>query len=84
MREVRNTNTLFTIIPCSEKIDRHRDRETERQRDRETERQTEMGWLRLVGSLKVYVSLSKEPYKRDGILHKRPIVLRSLLVVATP
>jgi len=43
-----------------------------------------MGWLRLVGSLKLQVSLAKEPYKRDDILQKRPIILRSLLFVATP
>jgi len=35
-----------------------------------------MGWLRLVGSLKLYVSFAKEPYKRDYILQKRPIILR--------
>jgi hypothetical protein len=29
-----------------------------------------MGWLRLVGSLKCYVSFAKEPYKRDDILQK--------------
>jgi len=28
--------------------------------------------------------LQKEPYKRDYILQKRPIILRSLLIVATP
>jgi len=43
-----------------------------------------MGWLWLVGSLKLQVSFAKEPYKRDDILQKRPIVLRSLLIVATP
>ena len=43
-----------------------------------------MGWLRLVGSLKLYVSFAKEPQKRDDILQKRPIIIRSLLVVATP
>jgi len=43
-----------------------------------------MGWLRLVGSLKLQVSFAKEPYKRDDILKKRPIILRSLLMVATP
>ena len=43
-----------------------------------------MGWLRLVGSLKLYVSFAKEPYKRDYILQKRPTILRSLLIVATP
>jgi len=39
-----------------------------------------MGWLRLVGSLK----FAKEPYRRDYILQKRPMILRSLLIVATP
>jgi len=28
-----------------------------------------MGWLRLVGSLKYYVSFAKEPCKTDDILH---------------
>jgi len=43
-----------------------------------------MGRLRLVGSLKWQVSLAEEPYKRNYILQKRPIFLRSLLIVATP
>ena len=43
-----------------------------------------MGWLRLVGSLKLQVSFAKEPYKRDDILQKRPIILMSLLIVAIP
>jgi len=43
-----------------------------------------MGWLRLVGSLKLQVSFAKEPCKRDAILQKRPIILRSILIVATP
>jgi len=43
-----------------------------------------MGWLRLVGSLKLQVSFAKEPYKRDCILQKRPTILRSLLSIATP
>jgi len=30
------------------------------------------------------VSFAKEAYKRDDILQKRPIILRSLLIVATP
>jgi len=37
-----------------------------------------MGWLRLVNTLKLYVSFAKEPYKKDDILQKRPIILRSL------
>ena len=45
---------------------------------------THMGWLRLVGCLKLYVSFAKEPYKRHDILQKRPTILRSLLTVATP
>jgi len=43
-----------------------------------------MGWLRLVGSLKLQVSFAKEPNKKDDILKKRPIILRSLLIVANP
>ena len=42
-----------------------------------------MGWLRLVGSLKVTVFFAKEPYKTEDILQKRLIILRSLLIVAT-
>jgi len=44
----------------------------------------DMGWLQLVGSFKLHVSFAKEPYKRDYILQKRPIILRSLLMIATP
>jgi len=44
----------------------------------------DMGWLRLVGSSKLQVSFAKEPYKRDYILQKKPVILRSLLIVATP
>ena len=43
-----------------------------------------MGWLRLVGSLKLKVSVAREPYKRDDIMQKRPIILRSLPIVGTP
>jgi len=43
-----------------------------------------MRWLRLVGSLKTYVSFAKVPYKRDYLLRKTPIFLRSLLIIATP
>jgi len=43
-----------------------------------------MGWLRLVGSLQLYVSFAKEPDKRDDSLQKRHMILRSLLLVATP
>ena len=45
---------------------------------------TPMGWLRLVGLIKSYVSFAKEPYKTDNILQKRPNILRSLLIAATP
>jgi len=43
-----------------------------------------MGWLQLVGSIKLQVSFAKETYKRDDILQKRPIILSILLTVATP
>ena len=33
-----------------------------------------MGWLRLVGSVKLQISFAKEPYKRDFILQKRRII----------
>jgi len=45
---------------------------------------THVGWLRLAGSLKLQVPFAKQPYKRDYILQKRPIISRSLLIVATP
>jgi len=41
-------------------------------------------WLRFVGFWKWYVFLAKEPCKRDDILQKRPMILRSLLIVTTP
>ena len=36
-----------------------------------------MGWLWIVGSIKSQVSfaIAKEPYKRDNILQKRPIII---------
>jgi len=33
-----------------------------------------MGWLQLVGSMKLYVSFAKETFMRDDILPKRPII----------
>ena len=42
------------------------------------------GWLRFMGTLKLQVSFAKEPYERDDILQMRLIILRSLLIVATP
>jgi len=38
----------------------------------------------MVSTESLYVSFAKEPYERDDILHKRPVILRSLLIVATP
>ena len=43
-----------------------------------------MRWLRLVGPLNLQVSFAKEPNQRDDILQKRPTILTSLLIVATP
>jgi len=42
-----------------------------------------MGWLRLVGSLKLQVSFAKEPYKRDDILQKR-FINSQLATKSTP
>ena len=36
--------------------------------------------IRLVGSLKLQVSFATEPYKRDDILQKRSVIVRSLLI----
>ena len=35
-----------------------------------------MGWLRLVGSLKLQVSFANEPFKRDYILQTKPIIFK--------
>ena len=43
-----------------------------------------MGWLRLVGSLKLQVSFAEYSLFYRALLQKRPIILRSLLIVATP
>jgi len=45
---------------------------------------THMGWLRLVGSLKLHVSFAEYSLFYMALLQKRPIILRSLLIVATP
>ena len=43
-----------------------------------------IGWLRLVGSLKLLVSFVEYRLFYRSLLHKRPVVLRSLLVAASP
>ena len=43
-----------------------------------------MGWLRLVGSFKLQVSFAEYSLFYRALLQKRLIILRSLLVVATP
>ena len=43
-----------------------------------------MGWLRLVGSLKLQVSFAKYHLFYRALLQKRRIILRNLLTVATP
>ena len=43
-----------------------------------------MGWLRLVGSLKLQVSLAEYRLFYRALLQKRPMISRSLLIVATP
>jgi len=42
-----------------------------------------MGWLRLVGSLNLHVSFAKYRLFYKALLQKRPMILRSLLIVAT-
>ena len=43
-----------------------------------------MGWLRLVGPIKLQVSFAEYHLFYRAFLQKRPIILRSLLHVATP
>jgi len=43
-----------------------------------------MGWLRLVGSLKLQVSCAEYHLFYRDLLQKRPIIWRSLQIVATP
>jgi len=43
-----------------------------------------MGWLRLVDSLKLYVSFAECSLFHRTLLQKRPVIWRSLLIVATP
>jgi len=43
-----------------------------------------MGLLWLVGSIKLCVSVAKEPHKIDNILQKRLIIVLILTIVATP
>ena len=43
-----------------------------------------MGLLRLVGSLKLQVSFAEYSLFFRAPLQKRPVILRSLLIVATP
>ena len=43
-----------------------------------------MGWLRLVGSSKLQVFLEEHRLFYRALLQKRPVILRSLLIVATP
>ena len=45
---------------------------------------THMKWLQLVGSLKLQVSFSEYSLFYRALLQKRPIILRSLLIVANP
>jgi len=43
-----------------------------------------MGWLRLVGSLILSVSFAEHSLFYRALLQNRPVILRSLLIVATP
>jgi len=43
-----------------------------------------MGWLRCVGSLKLQVSFAEYSLFYRALLQLRPLILRSLLIVATP
>ena len=72
-----------------------RERGKERERARKTESETFsqalsvptppcMGWLLLVGSLKLQAFSAEYSLFHRALLQKRPLILRSLLIVATP
>ena len=42
-----------------------------------------MGWLRLVGSLKLQVSFAEYRLFYRALLQKRPVIFKRLLIVAT-
>jgi len=46
--------------------------------------QVHMGWLRLVGSLKIQVSFAEYRLFYRALLQKRPVIFRCLLTEATP
>ena len=69
---------LRTCIRCLQNSHRR----CARERDRVSE--WHMGWLRLVGSLKLQVSFSEYRLFYRALLQKRRVILRSLLMVATP
>jgi len=48
------------------------------------EQAKDMGWLRLVGSLQLQVSFAEYSFFCRTLLQKRPMIFRSLLIVATP
>ena len=48
------------------------------------QRKIRMGWLRVVGSLKLQVSFAEYRLFSWAPLHQRRIILRSLIIVATP
>jgi len=54
-----------------------------RVRDSAVERPMPIGWLRLVGSLKLQDCISECRVFYRALLQKRPVILRSLLIVAT-
>ena len=43
-----------------------------------------MGWLQLVASLNLQISFAEYSLFHRALLQKRPIILRSLLIEATP
>ena len=44
----------------------------------------DMGWLRLAGSLKLYVSFAEYSLFYRALLQKRPVISRSLVIIVTP
>ena len=58
--------------------------ETNMETHKEPDTETNMGWLRLVESIKLQVSFAKQSLFYRALLQQRPIILSILLTKATP
>jgi len=96
-RERKNWRERVKMCVYERKREQEGERENERKREigreRETVKEREildqsvqfiaMGWLQLVGSIKLQVSFAEYSLFYRSLLQKRPVILRSLTIIAT-